>query len=109
VLESVGTQVGAAEAPVEQAIGRARTLLAAEEAGQVPDVQELSAILEELQSGEAEFHQDLADLHDVAPSRGTGAREAYGELRRNLGMAIVELRVLEDNFMHQLQIVERLQ
>lgn len=108
VLDSVGTPVGAAQSPVEQAIGRARSLATAEEEGQVPDVQELSAILDELHAAEAVISQDRSDLRNLAPARGTAEREAYVDLQRSLGALIGELRALEDNFRRQQQIVERL-
>ena len=109
VLDSVGTPVGAAQSPVEQAIDRARSLTMAEEEGQVPSVQELSAILDELHAGKEVISQDRSDLRNVAPSHGTAAREAYVELQRGLGTLVGDLGALEDNFKRQRQIVERLQ
>jgi prepilin-type N-terminal cleavage/methylation domain-containing protein len=109
VLDSAGSQVGAAESPVEQVIGRARFITMAEQEGQVPNVQELSAILDELHAGEADLGQERIDLRDLAPLHGTAAREAYLELQRGLAAAIGELRALEVNFERQRQIVELLQ
>jgi prepilin-type N-terminal cleavage/methylation domain-containing protein len=109
VLDAVGTQVGATQSPIEQALGQVRSLATAEVGGQVPDIEELSAILVELDAVEAYFSQQGIDLRDSAPSRGTAAREAYIDLQRSLGAVIGDLRALEGNFEHQRQIVTRLQ
>ena len=95
VLDTVGVDPSEGGSPLQQAIDAAQSLVAGAQDGQIPDGNEVSAILGSLQAGEAELRQESLDLRNPAQYHVPGELEAYLELQHSLNAAIVELRELE--------------
>jgi hypothetical protein len=75
--------------------------------GQLPDPEQLSRLLEDLQSGEADLRQELADLQNPAKFHVEGELEAYLDLKHSLTETIPKLNQLENHLKHVLKILPR--
>ena len=102
VLETVDV-----ESPLQQSLNQAEGLVRAVQSGELPDPAEVSRLLAELQSGEAELRQELADLRNPAQFHVPGELEAYLELKHSLTETLPKLRQLENHLAHVLQIMQR--
>ena len=102
VLETVDV-----EHPLQQSLDQAEGLVRAVQSGQLPDPAQVSRLLEELQSGEAELSQELADLQNPARFHVPGELEAYLELKHSLTETLPKLRQLENHLAHVLHIMQR--
>ena len=101
VLETVDV-----EHPLQQSLNQAEGLVRAVQSGQLPDPAQVSRLLEELQSGEAELSQELADLQNPARFHVPGELEAYLELKHSLTETLPKLRQLENHLAHVLHIMQ---
>ena len=95
------------ESPLEGTLNRLRALVRAVQAGQLPDPDEVARLLHDLQMGEAELRQELADLENPARFHVLGELEAYLDLKHNLTETLPKLNQLEHHLAHVLQILER--
>ena len=102
VLETVDV-----ESPLQQSLNQTEGLVRAVQSGQLPDPSQVSRLLAELQSGEAELRQELADLRNPAQFHVPGELEAYLELKHSLTDTLPKLRQLENHLAHVLQIMQR--
>ena len=95
------------ESPLEGTLNRVRGLVRSVQAGQLPDPEQVAQLLHDLQMGEAELRQELADLENPARFHVPGELEAYLDLKHNLTDTLPKLNQLEHHLAHVLQIVER--
>jgi len=102
VLETVDV-----ESPLQQSLNQIQGLLPAVQEGKFPDPAEVSRLLEELQSGEADLRQELADLKNPAKHHVDGELEAYLELKHSLTETLPKLNQLENHMKHVLKILQR--
>jgi len=102
VLET--TQV---ESPLQNALDQASRLVAAVQAGQLPDPDEVARLVQNLQMGQAELQQELSDLRNPAQYHIPGELEAYLELKHSLTETLPKLNQLERHLMHVLHIIRR--
>jgi prepilin-type N-terminal cleavage/methylation domain-containing protein len=102
VLETVGV-----ESSLQQALNQAQGLVRAVQSGQVPDPAQVSRLLQDLQNGEAELRQELADLKNPAQFHVPGELEAYLDLKHSLTETIPKLNQLENHVAHVLKIMTR--
>jgi len=82
-------------------------LLPAIQDGQIPDAEVIAGILHDVQMGESELRQELADLKNPAQFHVPGELEAYLELKHSLTETIPKLNQLENHLTHVLHILER--
>ena len=109
-LQEVALQVGDTvniESPLQVTLDRLNELVLAVQDGQLPDPEEVARLLHNLQMGEAELRQELADLENPARFHVPGELEAYLDLKHNLTETLPKLNQLEHHLAHVLQIVER--
>ena len=102
VQETVGV-----ESSLQQALDQAQGLVRAVQSGQVPDPAQVSRLLQDLQNGEAELRQELADLKNPAQFHVPGELEAYLDLKHSLTETIPKLNQLENHVAHVLKIMTR--
>ena len=102
VLETVDV-----ESSLQQALNQAQGLVRAVQSGQVPDPAQVSRLLQDLQNGEAELRQELADLKNPAQFHVPGELEAYLDLKHSLTETIPKLNQLENHVAHVLKIMTR--
>jgi prepilin-type N-terminal cleavage/methylation domain-containing protein len=94
--------------PLQRAICQAQDLFVpAVQSGELPDFEQVSMLLEELQIGDAELRQELSDLKNPAQYHVPGELEAYLDLKRSLTEALPKLQGLENHLEHVLHIMER--
>jgi prepilin-type N-terminal cleavage/methylation domain-containing protein len=93
---------------LQRAICQAQDLFVpAVQSGKLPDFEQVSMLLEELQIGDAELRQELSDLKNPAQYHVPGELEAYLDLKRSLTEALPKLQELENHLEHVLHIMER--
>jgi prepilin-type N-terminal cleavage/methylation domain-containing protein len=102
VLETAGV-----ESSLQRALNEINLLVPAVRGGEVPDPEQVSRLLQELQSGEAELGQELADLENPARFHVPGELEAYLDLKHSLTETLPKLRELENHLAHVLLITTR--
>ncbi len=110
VLDTVGCSCEDCECPpslLQQTLNRVGELVPAVQAGQLPDPEEVSMLVHNLQMGEAELMQELADLKNPARYHVPGEMEAYLELKHSLTETIPKLNQLENHLMHVHRILAR--
>lgn len=95
------------ESPLQEAINQADMLVAEVQAGQVPDPEQVARLLMQLQSGEEELRQELADLQNPAPYHIPGELEAYLDLKHSLTETLPKLNTLEQHLAQVLRTLER--
>lgn len=95
------------ESPLQGSIRRLQELLPAVQAGELPDAEQLAQLLQDLESGEADLRQELADLKNPAQFHVEGELEAYLDLKHSLTDTIPKLNQLENHLGHVLQIIRR--
>jgi len=95
------------ESPLGGTLNRVRGLVRNVQAGQLPDPEQVAQLLHDLQMGEEELRQELADLENPARFHVPGELEAYLDLKHNLTDTLPKLNQLEHHLAHVLQIVER--
>jgi len=88
-------------------LNQVRGLVRNVQAGHLPDPEQVAQLLHDLQMGEAELRQELADLENPARFHVPGELEAYLDLKHNLTDTLPKLNQLEHHLAHVLQIVER--
>jgi len=88
-------------------LNRLRGLVRNVQAGQLPDPEEVAQLLRDLQMGEEELRQELADLENPAKHHVPGELEAYLDLKHSLTETIPELQQLENHLAHVLRIIPR--
>jgi prepilin-type N-terminal cleavage/methylation domain-containing protein len=93
------------ESPLQETLNRVQALVDGVQAGQVPDPDEVSRLLRELQSADAELAQELADLQNPARFHVPGELEAYLDLKHSLTETLPKLNQLERHLRHILQIM----
>jgi prepilin-type N-terminal cleavage/methylation domain-containing protein len=98
-------QTAGEESPLHQTLNRVGALIPAVQAGEIPDPAEVTRLLHELQVGEAELRQELADLQNPAKYHVPGELEAYLELKHSLTETLPKLNQLENHLAHILQIM----
>ena len=109
-LQEVALQVGDTvniESPLQVTLDRLNELVLAVQDGQLPDPEEVARLLHNLQMGEAELRQELADLKNPAQFHVPGELEAYLDLKHSLTETLPKLNQLEHHLAHVLQILER--
>ena len=102
VLETVGV-----ESSLQQALDQAQALVSGVQSGKLPDPAQVSRLLQDLQNGEAELRQELADLKNPAQFHVPGELEAYLDLKHSLTETIPKLNQLENHVAHVLKIMTR--
>lgn len=102
ILETVNV-----ESPLQQSLNELQGLLPAVQEGRLPDPDEVSRLLEELRSGEADLRQELADLKNPAHFHVEGEMEAYLDLKHSLTETLPKLNQLENHLQHVLKILPR--
>ncbi len=107
VVASRVLQTTDVESPLHGALIGLQGLVRNVQAGQLPDPEEVARLLHDLQMGEAELRQELADLENPARFHVPGELEAYLDLKHNLTETLPKLNQLEQHLAHVLQIVER--
>jgi prepilin-type N-terminal cleavage/methylation domain-containing protein len=95
------------ESPLQQSIDQAQGIVMAVQDGQPPDPEYVSRVLQQLQRGEAELRQELADLQNPAKYHVPGELEAYLELKHSLTDMLPTLTELENHLGQVLRILER--
>jgi len=95
------------ESPLQGTLNRLNELVLAVQDGQLPNPEEVARLLHNLQMGEAELRQELADLKNPAQFHVPGELEAYLDLKHNLTETLPKLNQLEHHLEHVLQILER--
>jgi prepilin-type N-terminal cleavage/methylation domain-containing protein len=95
------------ESPLQQSIDQAQGIVMAVQDGQPPDPEYVSQVLQQLQRGEAELRQELADLQNPAKYHVPGELEAYLELKHSLTDMLPMLTELENHLEQVRRILER--
>jgi prepilin-type N-terminal cleavage/methylation domain-containing protein len=93
------------ESPLQETLNRINVLVRAVEGGEIPDPDEVARLLHNLQMGEGELRQELADLKNPASHHVEGELEAYLELKHSLTETIPKLNQLEHHLEHVLHII----
>jgi prepilin-type N-terminal cleavage/methylation domain-containing protein len=93
------------ESPLQGALIGLNGLVRTVQAGQLPDPDEVSRLLHDLQMGEEELRQELADLENPARFHVPGELEAYLDLKHNLTEMLPKLNQLEHHLAHVLNIL----
>jgi prepilin-type N-terminal cleavage/methylation domain-containing protein len=93
------------ESPLHGALIGLQGLVRIVQAGQLPDPDEVSRLLHDLQMGEEELRQELADLENPARFHVPGELEAYLDLKHNLTETLPKLNQLEHHLAHVLNIL----
>jgi prepilin-type N-terminal cleavage/methylation domain-containing protein len=109
-LREVALRVGGTtnvESPLQNSLNRLNRLIPAIQDGQIPDAEVIAGILHDVQMGESELRQELADLKNPAQFHVPGELEAYLELKHSLTETIPKLNQLENHLTHVLHILER--
>jgi prepilin-type N-terminal cleavage/methylation domain-containing protein len=84
------------ESPLVNALGDAQAIVSMVQDGQkVPDPKIVAAVLQELQTGEAELQQDLAALKNPASAHVPGELEAYLELKHGLQDVVAKIHTTD--------------
>ena len=110
VLDTVGCSCEDCEcAPslLQQTLNRVAELIPVVLEGQLPDPEEISQLVHNLQIGEAELAQELADLKNPARYHVPGELEAYLELKHSLTKTLPKLKRFENHLLHVHQILAR--
>ena len=110
VLDTVGCSCEDCEcAPsvLQQTLNRVGELVPAVLGGQLPDPEEISQLVRNLQMGEAELMQELADLKNPAQYHVPGELEAYLELKHSLTETLPKLKQFEKHLMRVHRILAR--
>ena len=95
------------ESPLHGTLNQLQGVVRGVQAGQLPDPEQIAQLLHDLQMGEAELRQELADLENPARFHVPGELEAYLDLKHNLTETLPKLNQLEHHLAHVLQILER--
>jgi prepilin-type N-terminal cleavage/methylation domain-containing protein len=95
------------ESPLQNSLNGVQRLVDAVQGGQLPNPEQVTRLLQDLQTGEAELRQELADLKNPAHHHVSGELEAYLELKHSLTETIPKLRQLENHLEHVLHIMAR--
>lgn len=95
------------ESPLQNSLNRLNALLPAVQDGEIPDAEEIAGILHDVQIGESQLRQELADLKNPARFHVPGELEAYLDLKHSLTETIPKLNGLENHLAHVLHILER--
>jgi prepilin-type N-terminal cleavage/methylation domain-containing protein len=93
------------ESPLQESLNRINVLVREVEGGEIPDPDEVARLLHNLQMGEEELRQELADLKNPAQHHVEGELEAYLELKHSLTETIPKLNQLEHHLEHVLDII----
>jgi hypothetical protein len=110
VLDTVGCSCEDCEcAPslLQQTLNRVGELVPVVLEGQLPDPEEISQLVHNLQMGEAELAQELADLKNPARYHVPGELEAYLELKHSLTETLPKLKRFENHLLHVHRILAR--
>ena len=110
VLDTVGCSCEDCEcAPslLQQTLNRVGELVPVVLEGEPPDPDEILELVHNVQMGEAELMQELADLKNPARYHVPGELEAYLELKHSLTETLPKLKQLENHLMHVHQILTR--
>ena len=102
VLQTTGV-----ESPLHESLNRVQELVFAVQTGQLPDAEQVSQLLQDVQMGDAELRQELADLENPARFHVPGELEAYLDLKHNLTETLPKLNQLEHHLAHVVQILRR--
>ena len=95
------------ESPLQQSLNGVNALISEVQDGALPDPDEVARLLNQLQVGEEELSQELADLKNPAHLHVPGELEAYLELKHSLTETIPKLNQLERHLKHVLHILAR--
>jgi prepilin-type N-terminal cleavage/methylation domain-containing protein len=95
------------ESPLQNSLNQVQQLVGAVQDGQLPDPADVERLVQNLQSGEAELRQELADLQNPAQYHVPGELEAYLELKHSLTETLPKLNQLEKHLLHVLKILPR--
>jgi prepilin-type N-terminal cleavage/methylation domain-containing protein len=93
------------ESPLQETLNRVQELVPAVQNFQLPDPEQVSRLLQDLQMGEAELRQELADLENPARFHVPGELDAYLDLKHNLTETLPKLNQLEHHLAHVVQIL----
>jgi prepilin-type N-terminal cleavage/methylation domain-containing protein len=95
------------ESPLQNSLNQVQQLVAAVQDGQLPDPAEVQRLVQNLQTGESELAQELADLRNPAQYHVPGELEAYLELKHSLTDTLPKLNQLEKHLSHIINILPR--
>jgi prepilin-type N-terminal cleavage/methylation domain-containing protein len=98
-------QTANVESPLQNALNQVNELLPAVQKGQLPDPEQVSRLLQDLQSAEADLRQELSDLKNPAKFHVPGELEAYLDLKHSLTEALPKLNALQNHLRHVLHIM----
>jgi len=93
------------ESPLQNSLNQLNLLVPAVRGGQIPDPDVVARLLHNLQIGEEELRQEMADLENPAQFHVEGELEAYLELKHSLTETIPKLNELEHHLKHVLHII----
>ena len=93
------------ESPLQDSLNRLDVLVRNAEGGEIPDPEEVARLLHNVQMGEEELKQEMADLKNPAQFHVEGELEAYLDLKQNLTETIPKLNELEHHLEHVLHII----
>jgi prepilin-type N-terminal cleavage/methylation domain-containing protein len=93
------------ESPLQGTLNQLNGLIIAVRGGEIPDPEEVARLLHNLQMGEEELKQELADLKNPAQFHVEGELEAYLELKHSLTETIPKLNELEHHLVHVVHII----
>jgi prepilin-type N-terminal cleavage/methylation domain-containing protein len=100
-------QTANVESPLQNALNQVNELLPAVQKGQLPDPEQVSRLLQDLQSAEADLRQELSDLKNPAKFHVPGELEAYLDLKHSLTETLPKLNALQNHLRHVLHIMGR--
>ena len=109
-LHEVATRVldtAGVESPLQESLNRLNALTVEVQDGKIPDPEEVARLLHNVEMGEQELRQELADLKNPAQHHVPGELEAYLELKHSLTKTIPKLNQLERHLRHVLLIMAR--
>ena len=107
-LQDVALRVGQTtnvESRLQNSLNRLNALLPAIQRGEIPDPEVIAGILHDVEMGESDLRQELADLKNPAQFHVPGELEAYLELKHSLTETIPKLNQLENHLTHVLHIL----
>jgi len=95
------------ESPLQGTLNQVQGLVSGVQAGEFPQPEQVSRLLQDLQNAEAELKQELADLKNPAQFHVPGELEAYLDLKHNLTETIPKLNQLEQHLSKVLKVLGR--
>jgi prepilin-type N-terminal cleavage/methylation domain-containing protein len=86
------------ESPLQSSLNELDDLIPAVRGGKLPNPDQLARLLRNIQMGESELRQELADLENPARHHVPGELDAYLDLKHSLTETIPKLQQLENHW-----------